>query len=147
VSARAAVLYRLWSRDHVLLYVGVTSDLDRRLEEHRSDKAWWGDVDQTTTEEFRSMRLVLEAEARAIFWERPRHNVLGSARYSADWEAIAHELEDAEARRMALPDLTEDDYRFLAPTLNRMAELGMLEEAKRLYQILDVLHTRGRASS
>lgn len=138
-------LYRLWNREHALLYVGVTDDLERRMEQHEAEKPWWSEVSQTSTESLPSRRMALEAEARAIFWEQPRYNVLGSPRYSADWEARCHALEDAEAARLALPDLAEDDYKFLGRVLNAMAkDEDGVATAKRLYDLLDKLYVRGK---
>jgi predicted GIY-YIG superfamily endonuclease len=140
-----ATLYRLWNQGHLLLYVGVTESLDRRLEEHAAGKPWYSEVASVSTEALPTMRLALEAEARAIFWEQPRYNILGSPRYSADWEARYHALEDDEAARRALPSLTEYDYRWLATTLNTLSEDGYADVSKRLYSILAMLFDRARA--
>lgn len=142
----ATTLYRLWSEQHLLLYVGVTDNLDRRLKEHAADKEWWADVAQVTTEVLPSTRRALEAEARAIFWEQPRHNILGSPRYSADWEARCHALEDADAARAAMPDLSDDDYTWLSGLLARMQNAGMGDDANRLYDTLERLDEKARAT-
>ena len=140
-------LYRLWNADHALLYVGITDDLDARLQQHHDDKEWWSEVDQVSTEELPSRRRALEAESRAIFWEQPRYNVLGSPRYSADWEAKYHALEDLEARRCALPDLGEEDYVTISRALTAITAAGFSDEARALFDILDMLHARSRALS
>lgn len=140
-------LYRLWNADHSLLYVGITDNVDARMEEHRADKPWWGEVDQVSTEELRSRRQALEAESRAIFWEQPRHNILGSPRYSADWEAMYHALEDEEARRCALPDLREADFIGISKAMTTLADAGLADEARLLFDALDKLYLRGRPLS
>ncbi len=140
-------LYRLWNDRHALLYVGITNDLDARTEEHRADKSWWGEVAQITTEEFGSRRLALEAETRAIFWEQPRYNILGSTRYSADWEAMYHALEDEEAKRCALPDLGEWDFIQLSKAITAVADAGLKDEAKTLFDMLEKLYTKSRPLS
>ena len=148
-------LYRLWNADHALLYVGITDDLEARTEEHRADKPWWDEVDQVSTEELPSRRRALEAETRAIFWEQPRYNVLGSPRYSADWEARYHALEDdlggqlfalwdAEVRRRALPDLTEADFIRISQAMVAITDAGLGEHARTLFDALDMLHQRSR---
>lgn len=91
-------LYRAYNKFDVLLYVGITDSLDDRLAQHRMEKGWWPEVTQVTTHEFGSRLAALNAEAKAIFWEEPRYNVLGSPRYDADWEAKYHALEDERAR-------------------------------------------------
>lgn len=140
-------LYRMWNADHALLYVGITDDLDARMEEHRSDKPWWTEVDQVSTEELPSRRRALEAESRAIFWEQPRYNILGSPRYSADWEAKYHALEDLEARRCALPDLTAEDFYAISKAVTAVTEAGLREEALVLFDALDRMYERGRPLS
>lgn len=142
MSEKSATLYRLWNASHALLYVGVTADVDRRMEQHAADKPWWGEVDQVTTELLPSMRRALEAEARAIFWEQPRHNVLGSPRYSADWEAKCHALEDAEASRLARPYLEAADFDFLADIIRWIAANGREPDARRLYDLLVLIDKR-----
>lgn len=137
-------LYRIWNVDHALLYVGITDDLEARLGEHRDEKPWWGEVDQVSTEEFRSRRYALEAETRAIYWEQPRYNVLGSPRYSADWEARYHALADLDARRCALPDLDEMDFVRISRCITAISDAGLEQEARLLFDMLDRLHARSR---
>lgn len=132
-----ATLYRLWNQSHVLLYVGVTDNLERRLEQHAAEKDWYPEVASVSTEELPTMRLALESEARAIFWEQPRFNILGSPRYSADWEARYHALEDAEGARRSLTDVTEDDFRWLVGAMNTLVQDGHADIADRMYSILE----------
>lgn len=140
-------LYRLWNDRHALLYVGITNDVNARMEEHRADKPWWVEVDQVSTEEFSGRRYALEAETRAIYWEQPRYNVLGSPRYSADWEARYHALEDEEAKRCALPDLTEMDFIGISKAVTKVAGAGLGDEARILFDALDKLYQRSRPLS
>lgn len=135
-------LYRLWNADHALLYVGITDDLEARTEEHRADKPWWSEVDQVSTEELPSRRRALEAETRAIYWEQPRYNVLGSPRYSADWEARYHALEDVEARRCALPTLSFQDFNDISKAITAVANAGLKDEARILFDALDKVYQR-----
>jgi predicted GIY-YIG superfamily endonuclease len=140
-------LYRLWNADHALLYVGITDDVNARMDEHRAEKPWWEEVSQVSTEELSSRRRALEAETRAIYWEQPRYNVLGSPRYSADWEARYHALEDVEARRCALPTLSEDDFKAISTAMITLTEAGFREEALILFDSLDKLYERSRPLS
>jgi len=141
------MLYRLWNDHHALLYVGITDDVDARMDEHRADKPWWGEVTQTSIEEFGSRRRAIEAETRAIFWEQPRYNILGSARYSADWEAMYHALEDEDARRCAFPDLTLSDFTNISKALTSISDAGLRDEARVLFDALDLLYQRSRPLS
>lgn len=71
---RSHFVYRLYSADEDLLYVGVTNDVATRFLNHHA-KAWWPEVAQwkITTAPSRVVALYLEAEA--ILTEHPRHNV------------------------------------------------------------------------
>ena len=140
-------LYRLWNDQHALLYVGITDNVDARMEEHRADKPWFDEVAQVSTEELNSRRQALEAEARAIYWEQPRYNVLGSTRYSADWEAMYHALEDEEARRCALPDITEEEFHQVSAAFVALSKTEFIEEARLLFDAMDKLYARSRPLS
>lgn len=135
------VLYRLWTKEHALLYVGVTDDLDVRLQQHEGSQPWWSEVDQVSQEEFPSRFAALNAEARAIFWEMPRHNKVGSARYSADWEAIYHAREDEWKRAFVVAESLFDEQRQeIADLKDRLAVAGAREASRSSpIAIVDVL--------
>ena len=42
--AEPTALYRLYDCDGTLMYVGITSNPERRFSEHASDKHWWPHV-------------------------------------------------------------------------------------------------------
>jgi hypothetical protein len=67
-------LYRLFDESDVLLYVGVTGNLGRRLAQHAVDKAWWEAVATITVKRYPSRDMALAYEAQAILEERPRFN-------------------------------------------------------------------------
>lgn len=71
------ILYRLFAADDTLLYVGVTSDCDKRLAQHAESKRWWPDVARATTEEYANRRLAFDAEHAVIRSELPLYNRLG----------------------------------------------------------------------
>ncbi len=68
-------LYRLYDAADALLYVGVTKHGVRRFAEHEASKSWWAQVAYGTVETYGSRADVLAAERRAIYREKPRHNV------------------------------------------------------------------------
>lgn len=76
-SERTA-LYRLYSEDGVLLYVGITSNLERRFAQHAADKDWWPKVARREVEWYGSRRSAECAEEAAIKARIPRHNRLHS---------------------------------------------------------------------
>lgn len=69
-------LYRYYADDGVLLYVGITNDMSRRMDQHAADKGWWQEVRGVTVEWYDTRDAVLAAERRAIAVEQPRHNVV-----------------------------------------------------------------------
>lgn len=69
-------LYRVFDRDGVLLYVGMTSVVpSARLDSHRKQQFWWGDVTSITLENFDSAEELAAAEIAAIRSENPVYNV------------------------------------------------------------------------
>ncbi|MDR6867515.1 putative GIY-YIG superfamily endonuclease [Microbacterium resistens] len=70
-------VYRLFSSADVLLYVGATKNVRTRMYQHRADRPWWGEVDETLTtlKWFETVEDAAQAEFDAIRRERPVHNV------------------------------------------------------------------------
>lgn len=73
---RRTAMYRFFDEDGHLLYVGISVDPTRRIEQHRKDKPWFvGEVDEIEVEWFATRVLALEAEEVAIWRENPIYNV------------------------------------------------------------------------
>lgn len=68
-------LYRFWSEDGVLLYVGITQNPGARWKAHSKDKPWWHEVWIVTKENHPSRDAVERAELAAIRYGRPKYNV------------------------------------------------------------------------
>lgn len=70
-------LYRLFSQDGRLLYVGITHDLEQRLGQHYTTRPWEQvrDVYRLTVQEYPTRSDVLEAEHQAIATENPLWNI------------------------------------------------------------------------
>jgi predicted GIY-YIG superfamily endonuclease len=71
LDVKPTALYRLYDSEDRLLYVGVTIDTKRRLDEHRRGKSWWPQVTRKTIEWFDTRTLAQEAEDVAIRDEKP----------------------------------------------------------------------------
>src|SRR6476620_1507799 len=69
------VLYRLYSEDGELLYVGITSDVVARMAGHRADKYWWGEVARKRFEYLETRAELEAAERLAIIREKPLYNI------------------------------------------------------------------------
>ena len=67
-------MYRMFSADGTLVYVGCTGNVPKRLDLHRSATPWWDDVATVTVQHFPNRRSALDAEAQAIRSESPRYN-------------------------------------------------------------------------
>lgn len=74
-SQGPCVLYRLFDADDVLLYVGISSKVYRRLNGHRRVQPWWSAVTSVRIETYPTKDAALAAEALAIRTEGPRHNI------------------------------------------------------------------------
>ena len=67
-------LYRCYSDQGVLLYVGQSGELGRRLARH-AQKVWFLEVRGITLEWYADELSALNAEHRAIYVERPKYNL------------------------------------------------------------------------
>jgi len=78
---RPYIVYRLYDWDNDLSYVGVTKDLARRIEQHRSLQKWWCDIDHDiiVTDAFASAEAAADWESLLITERQPRYNVAGTA--------------------------------------------------------------------
>lgn len=80
-------LYRLFSEGGLLLYIGVSSGVDRRWGQHEKSKDWWPDVASSAVEWHDGRVSALAAEKSAIKTEYPAHNKTHSVVRSS---GIAH---------------------------------------------------------
>ena len=68
------IVYRAFSKNNDLLYIGVTQNLKSRVSTHKSSKEWWGEVDRIDEESFDDRISALKAEVVAIKLENPKYN-------------------------------------------------------------------------
>ncbi|MFF3654959.1 GIY-YIG nuclease family protein [Streptomyces olivochromogenes] len=84
IDDRPAAVYRLWTGDGALLYVGSSYDPEERCKQHRP-RPWWPGVTRRTDEWYDTR----------IAREDPLHNVYGTGR---DTEAMRRRTEMGKAR-------------------------------------------------
>lgn len=68
------IVYRAFSKNNDLLYIGVTQNLKSRVSTHKSSKEWWLEVDRIDEESFDDRISALKAEVVAIKLENPKYN-------------------------------------------------------------------------
>lgn len=67
-------LYRFFSADDVLLYVGITGRLTARIKDHGKDQPWWVEVARATFTSYPTRADLEDAEIVAIILEKPKYN-------------------------------------------------------------------------
>ncbi|MEW5810236.1 MAG: GIY-YIG nuclease family protein [Actinomycetota bacterium] len=72
-------VYRIFTEDGLLLYIGSTRNLPNRLEDHRHT-AWFSLAHRVETEAFDTDYAARVAESEAIARENPAANVVGTRR-------------------------------------------------------------------
>lgn len=94
-EAGSTALYRLYDAHGALLYVGITSDPERRWKQHAIERAdtWWPQVARRSVEWVGTRTAAEEAEVKAITEERPLHNRAHNLRASAVEEEMAEKRE------------------------------------------------------
>lgn len=68
-------LYRFYSEDNTLLYIGITINPGRRFVEHQAAKPWWHTIARITLEKYPDATTLADAERLAIAVQRPLYNV------------------------------------------------------------------------
>ena len=82
--ARWNYVYRLFSGDDELLYVGFTTDPYVRWKQHQRNKSWADEVTHYTLQRFAYPDLAAAAELRAISSEQPKYNVKGTDEHNTN---------------------------------------------------------------
>lgn len=81
-------LYRLLDAEQTLLYVGVTTNTERRFAVHARDKGWWSEVAERRIEWYSDRKSALAAEREAIHAESPRHNAIHTGRARTPTDSV-----------------------------------------------------------
>lgn len=83
LAARPAAVYRWFDATGALLYVGISSNLAIRTDQHHLTKRWWPEIATCRVEWFPNRAEALEAESAAIAAENPRYNSQRPPRHRA----------------------------------------------------------------
>jgi excinuclease UvrABC nuclease subunit len=76
IEKKHYVVYRVYSADRRLLYIGMTFNLPRRIDDHGRGTWWWHAVDTIKLEHYNSRAAALRAEEAAIKRSGPLYNVM-----------------------------------------------------------------------
>jgi len=68
-------LYRHFSKDDSLLYIGISLSALNRLGQHSSNSHWYTKISKVTIEHFDTRTAAMAAEREAIILEKPAHNI------------------------------------------------------------------------
>lgn len=74
------VVYRHFTAEDILLYVGYSSRVDERQVEHKKSAPWWAESARMEVERFGAREDAIAAELTAIRTEHPLWNVQGQSR-------------------------------------------------------------------
>lgn len=74
------VVYLLYDAANVLLYVGISCEIERRLAHHSYKSVWWREVVTVKLHHTSDRVSALDLERRWIAELKPRHNVLCSGK-------------------------------------------------------------------
>lgn len=97
-------VYWMYDAHGVLLYVGCTSDIDRRLGQHRRGRPWFSEVERIEVEHFDSRRPALDREREQINSRRPKHHPTYKERARQRWALRRQRQNDAHARGEPCPE-------------------------------------------
>jgi predicted GIY-YIG superfamily endonuclease len=68
-------LYRHFNKDGILLYVGISVSVPRRIREHKDNSHWFEQIANITIETFQTREEVIQKEKEAIAKENPLWNI------------------------------------------------------------------------
>ncbi len=140
-AALPCSLYRHFSADGALLYVGVSLSALRRLGQHADNAHWFSRIARVEIQHFATRAEALAAERAAILSENPAHNLMRpkEPKMTRD-EKRAQQMQDARdslVRRVAafkpLYEVSEaaDLLRVSEKEIKEMIEAGVLGGIKR----------------
>lgn len=111
-DSQRTALYRLYDADYELLYIGISTDPEKRFKAHAHDKNWWHCVKYVDLTWFASFPAARRAELAAHLAERPPYNGMGHTGLGWDTPALKYDdsADQADVRRRLLKALTDGQY-------------------------------------
>lgn len=118
-------LYRFYDKNDVLLYVGISYNALIRLNHHKKHACWTGEYANMTREIFDNRDSALEAEKKAIIYEKPLYNIV----YNSTDESSKDEIPKLETPKLDLPTIKSTDRKVRKPIklLGTWSDMSILE--------------------
>lgn len=96
-------LYRVFSAEGELLYIGISGDVPARLVQHRTTAPWWPSSPPVVTHvDYADRETAHRAEMEAIAAENPLHNLLRHPYRPPDQRSRVYPMRIPEGLREAL---------------------------------------------
>lgn len=109
-------LYRHFSEEGVLLYVGISLSWPARTKQHAHGSRWFDQVAKVEIERFPTREAALDAERKAIKAEKPKFNIIHNREAAAKPGVTQHKpysvMEDPALQHITGPDV------IVGPVLN-----------------------------
>lgn len=127
-------LYRFYDASNVLLYIGITNSVPRRLDQHEDEKPWFLTVARVEVEHHPDRQAALDAEKNAIKAERPKYNVQHNRAFRRTWTQSGggqwtfESLRSGYQRRCDLTLYPELDCSAMVDDVYELDGEGQLEE-------------------
>lgn len=77
---RSCCVYRFYDADGCLLYIGMSTCIAERISAHQSSADWFPTCTKLTIEHFEERSCAVDAERKAIIFEKPAYNVQHNVR-------------------------------------------------------------------
>jgi hypothetical protein len=130
-------LYRFYSQNGTLLYVGISLSAIGRYSHHRKSASWWLEISRIEVINYPSRKLAEDAEIMAITLERPLYNKEHSPYKSKSDRAKAREQAHLIGRGLRWPAENQQlEYEIVALVSARSLEKQMLIDEITEYGVL-----------
>lgn len=83
------ILYRYFNSNGVLIYVGVTGNMDNRHKQHKYSSHWFSKASSRSVKKYTSREEALAAEKEAIKSEEPLFNIEGNLKEVPESEYVS----------------------------------------------------------
>lgn len=107
MNSRPTAVYRLYSSDDRLLYVGITVNPKVRFRDHKAQKPWWHEVTRKVVEWYDTRPEAEAIEGAALRDERPLYDKthrMGAGWRSSSLGSTVPLARHSETQRAVLPD-------------------------------------------